>query len=80
MRADIRPQQFFSRLVAQHAHHGVVYIQKLSVRRGKKQSFLNAVEQLAVSPFRFAPVGNVFQHVNRARLFFGGPGRPRSGH
>ena len=54
MRAYIRLQQFLARFIAQHPHHRVIHVQELPLRRRKKQSFLNAVEQLAVSSLGFS--------------------------
>ena len=71
IRAQIVAQQFLARSVAQHPHHRVVHVQKSAFRRSEKKSFLDAVVKLAIPPFRLAPVGNVFQHVNRALVLFG---------
>ncbi len=77
MRSDIGAQQFIARVVAEHAHHGVVDVQKPAIRRREKQAFLNAVKQFAVAPLRFAAVGNVLQNVNGARIIIGDARRAR---
>ena len=80
MRADVGAQQFVARVIPQHAHHRIVYVQKSSIGRGKEQAFLNAVEQFAISPLRFPPISNVFQDVNRARVVVRHSWRARGGH
>ena len=66
MRAHVRAQQFLTRGVPQHAHHRIIHVQESAVRRREKQPFLYAVKKLAIPPFRFSPVGNVLQYVDRA--------------
>ena len=80
MRAHVRSQQFLPRRVPQHPHHRVIHVQESPVRRGEKQSFLDAVKQLAIPPFRLPPVGNVFQNMNSARIVIRNAWRSRSGN
>ncbi len=77
MRTHVRSQQLFRGLVPQHAHQRIIYIQELSLWRGKKQSFLNTVKQLAIPSLSLPPVGNILQHVDRSRFFLGHSSRPR---
>src|SRR5260370_813085 len=80
MRANVRAQQFLPRRVPQHAHHRVIYVQESPVRRREEQSFLDAVKQLAVPPFRLPPVRNVLQNMNGAGIVVRNARRSRSGH
>src|SRR6202041_1537420 len=68
VRTHVCPQQFFARFVPKHPYHRVVHIQKSPFWRSEEQSFLNAVEQLAIPPLGFAPVGHILQNVNGSRV------------
>ena len=78
MRTYVRAQQFLPRRIPQHAHHRIIYVQESPVRRREKQSFLDAVKQLAIPPFRLPPVGNVLQYMDRARIVIRHAWRSRS--
>ena len=73
-------QQFIPGRVTQHADHSIVDFDEASRRGAEKQPLLNVVEQLAVTPFRLAPVGDVFQDMNRLRPFIGRSVNPRGGN
>src|SRR4030081_2447955 len=80
MRAHVGAQQFLSRRVTQHPHHGVIYIHKPSVWGREKESFLDAIEKLPVAALRFAAVGNVLEHVNGANVIVGKARGSRGGN
>src|SRR5579885_1178099 len=74
MRTHIGAKQFLAGLIAEHAHHGVVYIQEAAVGGREKEPFLDAVEQLAIFSFRLAAVCNVLQDVDCAFVVVGQSG------
>src|SRR5579871_5915333 len=78
MWAHVGMKQLFARFISQHANHGVVDVKKLPVWRGEEESFLNAVEELAVASLGFATIRDVFEDVNGAGFFFGCSGSTRS--
>ena len=76
---NIGLQQFFAVAIAEHADQGVVDFDETAIWSGEEKSFLNVVEQLAITAFRFAPVGDVFQHVDGLQAFAVRAVNPRSG-
>ena len=66
---DVNLKQFLTAAVAEHAHHGVVDFDKASGRSTEEESFLDVVEEFAISPLGFAPVGNIFQNMDRLQPF-----------
>ena len=69
---DVGDQQFFTGLIAEHAHQRIVDLDKTSLGRGKEQALLNAVEELAVTLFGFAAVGDVLKDMDGLRALVEG--------
>src|SRR5256885_17041798 len=65
------PRPFPDLRVPHRAPHRFIPARNPPAGGGKKHSSRNPVKQLAVPPFRFPPVGNVFQNMNGARIVIG---------
>ncbi len=74
VRAYVGAQEFVAGTVAEHAHHGVVDVEKAAVGRGEEQAFLNAVEEFAIAALGFAAIGHILQNVDGARVVVGNAG------
>src|SRR5262249_40229505 len=61
---QVELQDFFARLITQHAHQRVIHLDEVPFGRRKKDAFLHVVEELAVTSLGLAPIGNVFEDVD----------------
>ena len=78
MGAYVCAQKFFAGFVAEHADHSVVDVEELTFGSGEEQTFLNVVEELAITALGFTAIADVFQNVNGATVFFRGAAGSRS--
>ena len=62
--SDIDLKKLFAGLVSEHADQGIVDLDETALGSGEKDAFLNGVEQLAIAPLRFLPIGNVLEDMN----------------
>src|SRR6266700_1251952 len=69
LRLQVQLEDFLAGLVAQHAHQSIVDLNEMTLRRSKKNTFLDVVKQLAITLLGLATVGDVLEHMHCLHAF-----------